>query len=122
MTMALTQTQIDAERAVHEALDAGDETTLAEFADFAAGEIAGKHIDALLLAILQADADRWAFMLAGIRLHSPDLADAIDKLENELERQRAKFIEAYADFKLEQAGLDEMAKAEINAAFKGFIQ
>lgn len=116
--MALTKTQLDAERAVHQALDAGDADTLAEFADFAAGEIDGKHIAALLLSVLQADSARWAFMLAGVRQYSPELADAIDRLENELERQRAKFIEAYASFQLEQTDADEMAKAEVDAAFK----
>lgn len=118
--MALKKTQLDAERAVHQALDAGDADTLSEFADFAAGEIDDKHIGALLLTILQADSSRWAFMLAGVRQYSPDLADAINKLENELERQRAKFIEEYASFQLEQADADEMAMAEIDAAFREF--
>ena len=86
-------TQESAEQGIHDALEAGDDITLEAFAEFAAGEINDKHIAAVLLATLQADSARWAFMLAGVRAHCPDLAEAIDKLENELERKRAAFIE-----------------------------
>ena len=106
--MDIAKTQLDAERAVHESLNAGDETTLVEFAEFAAGEIDDKHIAALLLAILQPSA----------RAIGAGLAAAIPNLEKELERQRAKFIEAYAKFQLEKAALDEMAKAEVDASLR----
>lgn len=94
--MTFNKDQIQAEHAVHQQLEAGDIDMLAEFADFAAGEIDSNHTGALLLAILLADSSRWAFMLANVRQYSPDLAEAIDKLENELERKRAKFIERHA--------------------------
>lgn len=102
--MTIAKTQLDAERAVHESLNAGDETTLVDFAEFAAGEIDDKHIAAVLLALMNREGGA--------------LFAALSRLEHELERQRAKFIEAYAKFQLEKAGLDEMAKAEVDASLR----
>lgn len=107
-------TQAAAEQAIHEALEASDERTLEAFADFASGEIDGETIAAILLAILRSDSRRFPFVLAAIRHVLPDLGDAIEKLENDLERKRAAFIEHHAAqiMRDEEARLD--AAAELN--------
>lgn len=111
--MQTTLTQAAAEQAIHDALEAGDERMLQAFADFAAGEIDDKHVAALLLTILQAD-NKWPFTLLGIRIRNPELADAIDKLENELERQRAHFIEAQACCSMRDEEARQLAAAELD--------
>lgn len=111
--MSISIQQAAAEQSIHDLLEADDPDTLADFADFAAGEIDDKHVAALLLAILQSgNHTRWSFLLATVRQYAPDLADAIDTLENALERQRAKFIESEARELLAQADLSNEVAAE----------
>lgn len=84
-------------------LEAGDIDMLTDFADFAAGDADGEDVAQLMLAFLLSDASRWAFMMAGIRALNAPLADAIDKLENEMERSRARFVEWKAAQLIRQA-------------------
>jgi hypothetical protein len=91
--MPVSLQQAAAEQSIHDLLEAENPDTLADFAEFAAGEIDDKHVAALLLAILLADSEAWAFVLTHLHAMNPELAGAIARLENEQERQRAKFIE-----------------------------
>lgn len=86
-------TQESAEQSIHDALEAGDENLLEAFADFAAGEIDDKHVAALLFAILQINSEEWASKLCGEPVRITGLTQTIARLENELERKRAAFIE-----------------------------
>lgn len=104
----LNTKQLEAERAVHQALDAGDETMLEAFADFAAGEIDDKHIAALLLAILSQDPFGGA----------AEAYTALRTIEHELERQRAAFIEHQARVMLRNEEAHQDATAEIDQEFR----
>lgn len=116
MQTPLTQSAV--EQAIHEALDAGDERTLEAFADFAADEIDGDAIPALLLALLKSDHRRFPFVLAAIRHVLPDLGDAIETLENDLERKRAHFIERHAAKAIREEEVRHDAAAELNEDYR----
>lgn len=110
--MPTSPQQAAAEQNIHDMLDANDPDMLAAYADFAAGEIADQHISNLLFAVLLADDRRWPNILAVMAALEPGLADAFDKLENELARLRAHFTEAQASNWLRLAELNNEVAAE----------
>jgi dTDP-4-dehydrorhamnose reductase len=89
-----TNPQLSAARqAVYDALEAGYETTLEAFADFAATEIDSKHIAKLMLSLLQ----------PGPRSRITDIIGSVEVVRHELERQRAGFIEYAAAVMVKEA-------------------
>lgn len=105
--MPTSPKQAAAEQNIHDMLDAGNPETLTAYADFAAGEIDDKHLAALLLAILEESVDTWSLSKVSIAM-----ADAISRLQHELERQRANFIESEACNWLRLAELNNQVAAE----------
>lgn len=116
MQTPLTQSAV--EQAIHEALDAGDERTLEAFADFAADEIDGDAIPALLLALLKSDHRRFPFVLASIRHVLPDLGDCIAELDGHLDRKRAHFIEHHAAKAIREEEARLLAADELNEEYR----
>jgi hypothetical protein len=91
--MQTTPTLAAARQIVHDALEAGDQATLEDFADYAAEELNTSHIAALVLSLLQ----------EGPQSRITKIIGAVEVVRHEVERKRAAFIEYQAAFMFKQA-------------------
>lgn len=91
------------EASVLEALDAGDEPTLEAYAEFAAGHIDMSALsEALCLAVIDANRMEWQAIMSACLRHSPDIGEALAKIERHIDAQLQPFAAARA------SGIDDL--------------
>ena len=85
------------EQSIHEAIDAGDEQTMAAYAEHSAGWIDSSLVTELCKALLS-DTRRgtWPELMAVIMDRAPDLALVIFKIDQHTDKHRAEFMECEA--------------------------
>lgn len=102
------------EQSLHEAIDAGDTDTLEHYAEHVA-ESMNPLVEALCLAIIGMDFRAWASVMAMAAQKSPALADALEAVEQHVDRQRASFIEKRARNIADASEHDAQMLAELNS-------
>lgn len=105
------------ESSVHEAIDAGDTETVEAYAEHC-GQSLNELGELLCLEIINVDAPRWASVMAVAAQKAPGLADALEKIEEHITRQRAAFIEQRAQAIDDAAEHDAMCRAELNSELR----
>ena len=102
------------ELSIHEAIDAGSADTVEAYAEHCAERLYELG-ELLCLAIINVDAPRWASVMAVAAQKAPGLADALEKIEEHITRQRAAFIEKRAQAIDDAAEHGAMCRAELNS-------
>lgn len=93
------------EESVLQALDEGHEPTQEAYAESVSGDIQmGALIEELCLAVIQCDSFKWGHLMAACLWHTPELGEALAKIERHIDAQRKPFAAARA------SGLDDASE------------
>lgn len=104
------------ESMVHAAIDAGDEVTIEAYAEHCAERLEDIGV-MLCLALIGIGGREFASVMAVAAQKTPDLADALEKLEDHIQRSRALFTEQRAQKLSDEIEDEEMRRAEMNKEF-----
>lgn len=107
-------TLADIESSIHESIDSGDPDTLEHYAEHVA-ESMNPLTEALCLAIIGTNYGAWTSVMAVAAQKAPAMADALESIEEHIDRQRASFIEARARSIADAAEHNAQLLAELNA-------
>lgn len=102
------------ESSVHESIDACDPDTLALYAEHCA-ESMNPLVEALCAAIIGTDYHAWASLMAVASQKAPALADALESIEQHIDRNRAAFIESRARNLADLSEHDKQMLAQLQA-------
>lgn len=106
------------ETSVHESIDSGDPETLEMYAANCA-ESMNELSELLCAAIIGTDHRDWASLLAVASQKAPALADALESIEQHIDRNRAAFIESRARNIQDVADHNAICLAELQAGLNG---
>lgn len=105
------------ESKVHAAIDAEDAPTIEAYAEHCAERIGDIGV-LLCMAVIGAEHSGWSSVMAVAAQKEPDLADALEKLEDHITRERAAFTELYAQKIDDDNEAYQLAKAELDRECK----
>lgn len=112
--MTLSEIEIS----IHESIDAGDADTLEMYSAHCAEHL-NELAEMLCLAIIGTDHRAWASVMALASQKSPALADALESIEQHIDRSRAGFIEARARNLADAAEHNAQCLAELQSELNG---
>lgn len=102
------------EQSVHESLDSDDPETLEMYASHCA-ESLNELSEMLCAAIIGTDHRAWASVMAVAAQKATKLADALESIEQHIDRNRAAFIESRASKLADLSEHDKQMLAELQA-------
>lgn len=108
----------DIESSIHESIDSGDSDTLEMYAAHAA-ESLNELGELLCLAIISTNHVDWSDIISVAKRREPALADALEAIEQHIDRKRASFIESRARNIADAAEHNAQCSAELQAELNG---
>jgi hypothetical protein len=106
-------TLAEIEEAVTVALDEGHEPTLEAYAEYVAADM-NPLIEAMCLAVIECSRNEWQQVLAACLRFTPDLGEALAKIERHIEAQRKPFVSSKAQKIDDDAEYNALLLADLN--------